>query len=262
MKKSILTGKYTNYFNLNTISNYINEINVKNNNTKGYHIWTENITGNIYNIIEEVRLSNEILTKINKQYPNCRIKNVRNIDEIYWAVSPKNATGSDRTLVDCHYDTPFGILPTNNIVFYRIILACNENYTIETSFPKNNVKVKMNIGDFHGLDYSKDWHCVKGKIPPNKYRVLLKLHYLIIPESYEDNTISERFVYNLNVSWGIFSRNIMRISSNPKNNFENLIADTFNTSRYLFNNCKEELCYFIFVLFVSVIIFIKNTIRK
>lgn len=117
------------------------------------------------------------------------MKSVEEADEVYWAVSPRDATGSDRSLVDCHFDSPLGWFPTGGVVFYRIIIATNENNDVVTVFPGEDKRVKMSTGDFHGLDYNKDWHCVEGKIPPGKFRVLLKLHYVVTPpgsEAWED----------------------------------------------------------------------------
>ena len=261
-KSNIISGNYNNYDNLNKISDYINNKNNLNNNTKADHIWTESInnTSDVYDSIEEIRLSKEIVGKINENYPNSRIKNVRNVDEIYWAVSPKDALGSDRALVDCHYDAPFAIFPTNNIVFYRVIIACNENYTVVTSFPNDNVKVKMNTGDFHGLDYNKDWHCVEGQIPPGNYRVLLKLHYLVIPELNNEDSISEKFVYYSNVYWTYLSRELMRMSAKPKNYIENIAGNSVNISRYVYNNYKPEIYYGI--IFIVILIIHYNKINK
>jgi len=260
-KSNIITGKYNNYNNLHKISDYINNINQANGNTKAHHIWTESIntseTNDIYKSVEEVRLSEEIMGELNKMYPNSRIKNVRNVDEIYWAVSPKDALGSDRSLVDCHYDSPFAVLPTNNIIFYRVIIACNENYTVITSFPNDNIKVTMNTGDFHGLDYNKDWHCVEGQIPPGNYRVLLKLHYLIIPDSYNDGSIFENIVYILNVYWTFFSRQMMRMSAKPQNYIESRVGDSVNISRNIFNNYKPEMYYMFIMIILALSLVIK-----
>ena len=127
MESTVISGKYYNYNNLDIISNYANNVNVANKNTKSNHIWTQNIKNNVdvYNAIEEVRCSNTLINAISNLFPNTRIKNARRIDEIYWAVSPKTASGSDRSLVDCHYDAPYGSI-TTDIIFYMIIIACNE----------------------------------------------------------------------------------------------------------------------------------------
>ena len=210
----ITTGKYKNSEDLTNITNYM----INDNNLISKHIWVEDIKNNdIYNILNKVRYSDDIYDVIKEKFTNHKIKNVIDCDEIYYAVSPKDANGSDRSLVDCHYDAPFSILPNFNVIFYRVILACNENKDVTTIFPNADIKVKMDTCDFHGLDYNKDYHCVEGEIPKDKNRVLLKLHYIIVPNDYGENTISENYVKFINVKWTHLSRNFMRMSSNPKN---------------------------------------------
>ena len=50
-------------------------------------------------------------------FPGARIYNVPEADEIYVAVSPDKTSGGNRTLIEAHYDAPFGILPTGGARF-------------------------------------------------------------------------------------------------------------------------------------------------
>ena len=233
----ILTGSYNDKSNLNKVTEFM--VNNSKNEQGKYlanHIWVNKINDpNILTLVDSIRTSNEIIDTFKKQFPKYKIKNVTESDEIYFAVSPKDANGSDRSLVDCHYDAPFSILPNFNILFYRIILACNENNHVTTIFPNDDVKVKMNTGDFHGLDYNKDYHCVDGQIPPNKNRVLLKLHYLLVPEE-NSSDLAEKFVRFSNTKWTSLSRDFMRMSSHPNNIFEYMAGSLVNISRFAFNN--------------------------
>jgi len=234
--------------------------------TTAHHEWIDSVEESKYrSALNTVRLDTDIIQKIKDKFPDTTVKSVTEADEIYWAVSPKGALGSDRSLVDCHYDSPFALIPTGGVVFYRIIIACNENNTVTTVFPDENIRVKMNTKDFHGLDYNKDIHCVEGTIPKNKVRVLLKLHYLIIPrgsEAYED------WVRNINVWWTVISRETMRMSANPKNWYEYIVAYIVNVFRVIFNNFYTLLI--IIVLIVGILYFykynrpikIKNLTRK
>lgn len=199
-----------------------------------HHEWINKVEPSKYrDALDAVRSDPELFNKMREKFPGSNIKTVTEADEVYWAVSPKGAVGSDRSLVDCHYDSPFAILPTGGAIFYRIIIACNENNTVTTVFPDENVSVKMGPADFHGLDYNKDKHCVEGSILQGKFRVLLKMHYIILPpgsESYEG------WVRFINVGWTVVSREIMRMSADPKNWYEEIIAFIVNISRKLFNN--------------------------
>ena len=237
----IATGKYTNTEDLYKITEYmVNRPNA--NSLLADHIWVNKIEDPLYETVDKVRTSETIYKAIKEEFPNHRIKNVTESDEIYYAVSPKHAGGSDRSLVDCHYDAPFGGLPNFNVIFYRVIIGCNTNEHVTTSFPneiKNDgkgVAVKMNTGDFHGLDYNKHYQCAEGEIPENKNRVLLKLHYILIPEDYPDNTFSENYIRLINVLWTDLSRSFMRASANPTNIKEHCMGFTVNFLRYIFNN--------------------------
>jgi len=101
----------------------------------------------------------------------------------------------------------------------------------------------MTTGDYHGLDYNKDWHCVEGQIPEGKYRILLKLHYLIVPEGSSEFA---PFVRWINVAWTKISRETMRMSAEPETIFEEFVAFLVNISRLIFNNFYISLCILIF----------------
>jgi hypothetical protein len=252
--ETIISGYYNNTSDLDNISKYIYKISK--NMTTANHIWIDKINDDIYKTIDKVRKSNDLYKIVKDKFPNYRIKNITEVDEIYYSASPKNAKNSDRSLVDCHYDGPFAIIPNNNIIFYRIIVACNLNKDVSTTFPNNNIEVIMDKGDFHGLDYNKDLHCVEGSIPKKHYRVLLKLHYILIPNNYDDNTFSEKFVRYINVSWTKNSREFMRMSANPKNIFELIIGNIVNISRYIFNNIYTFI--FIIIFIIIIILLYKN----
>ena len=213
--------------------------------TTAHHEWIDSVETSEYrSSLDKVRASPDIINKIHERFPSCQVKNITEADEIYWAVSPKNAAGSDRALVDCHYDSPFAWIPTGGVIFYRVIIACNENNTVITVFPSEDVRVKMTTRDFHGLDYNRDWHCVEGAIPEGKYRVLLKMHYLITPKGSE---AWESWVRWINVTWTVVSRETMRMSANPQNIWERFVAGIVTVSRVIFNNSYTFM--FVFILF-------------
>lgn len=219
-----------------------------------HHEWINNVENSSYrDSLNRIRINQEILNKIHERFPDSTVKNVTEADEIYWAVSPIDAVGSDRSLVDCHYDAPFSWFPTGGVVFYRVIIACNENNDVTTIFPTENIKVKMTTSDFHGLDYNKDWHCVEGSIPKGKYRVLLKMHYLIIPK---DSEAFENWVRWINVNWTIGSRETMRMSANPQNFLEWLVALIVSISRVVFNN--SYICILIVCIIIGATIYLNS----
>jgi hypothetical protein len=121
----------------------------------------------------------------------------------------------------------------------------NENSSVTTIFPSENKRVKMSTGDFHGLDYNKDWHCVEGSILPNNYRVLLKLHYLVVPQGTQQMWVD--WVRFMNVSWTKISRAAMRMSADPQTPIESLVAMFVNFCRFVFNNINTILIYLVAV---------------
>jgi hypothetical protein len=218
--------------------------------TTAHHEWIDKVEDSEYRTsLDNVRTDPAIFSKIRERFPNSKIKTASEVDEIYWAVSPKGALGSDRSLVDCHYDSPFALFPTGDVIFYRIIIACNENNTVTTVFPDENIKVKMGPKDFHGLDYNKDIHCVEGAIPEGKYRILLKLHYIVIPPGKE---MYEPWVRWLNVSWTVLSRETMRMSADPKNWWESFVALIVNVCRVIFNKFYVILLIIILVMLMYI----------
>ena len=248
---SVISGTYQNIDDLDNITYYM--YNISKNKTTAHHIWINNITDNIYHTINKVRTSEDIYKPVKERFPEYRIKNVTDVDEIYYSASPKDALNSDRSLVDCHFDGPFAMI-SNNIIFYRIIVACNQNKDVITLFPNNNIKVVMDKGEFHGLNYNSDLHCVEGKIPHKKYRVLLKLHFILIPKKYNDNTLNEQFIRYINIKWTIISRYLMSISANPTNLYEYIIGYIVNISRFTYNNIYIFLLLLLFLIFIYYLI--------
>jgi len=220
---------------------------------KAHHEWINEVEqGKYRNALNQIRTKDEIFSAMHEKFPNSTIEPVTECDEVYWSASPKEAKGSDRALVDCHYDAPFSIIPTGGVVYYRIIIAINENNTVTTIFPDENKKVKMNKGDFHGLDYNKDWHCVDGSILPDTYRVLLKMHYLIIPNGVSRTWVD--FVRYINVQWTFGSRVTMRMSADPQTFFEQIVALIVNVCRFIFNNTNSSLITALFFILVAVVV--------
>lgn len=229
---AVISGKIDDNKNLNYITDVAKERYAQ--YKTAHHEWINSVEPSKYrDALDEVRTDPAIIKKIQERFPDTTIKSVSEADEIYWAVSPKGAIGSDRSLVDCHYDSPFALFPTGGVIFYRVIIACNENNTVTTVFPDENVSVKMNTKDFHGLDYNKDIHCVEGAIPEDKFRVLLKMHYLIVPDGSESY---ESMVRGMNVGWTVLSRETMRMSAEPKIWYEHIVAFIVNFCRIIFNN--------------------------
>ena len=154
---SVLSGKLCNYHALDILESEYKIHEICNNIKTAHHIWINDLTDDLKNKFLKIKYCDCIINTISSHFTDYKIDKVDDIDEIYWAVSPEDAIGSDRSLVDCHYDSFY--VPGKSI-FYRIIVALNENNDVVTVFPDDNISVKMNTGDFHGLNYNADKHCV------------------------------------------------------------------------------------------------------
>lgn len=223
-----------------------------------HHVWVNSLVESdpkLFSWINEVR--GPFLGKVCDAYPGYACVSVPEVDELYWGVSSPEASGSDRSLVDCHYDAPFGGLISGNIVFYRVIVACNKNTSTFTVFPESGIRARMTTGDYHGLDYNNDLHCVEGHIPVDQHRVLLKLHYMAVPPGAERYA---SFVKWINVHWTFGSRALMQMSAAPTTLVGHCVALIVNSSRIIWNNFMAILCV-ITVLVCVLYIWSKNKHR-
>ncbi len=245
----IVVGKYYDEKDLDTISNYV--LNKYDNNGKGRHIWFEELQEKpIYNVLNKVRQSDQILSVFKEKFPEHEVYNMKNIDEIYFSVNPKKASNSDRMLVDCHYDTPWYYLVNGGIEIYRVLVACTENKTVETSIPKENLSVFINKTDFYGIRYHKDYHCVHGNMDDDKFRVVLKIHFMIIPKTYPENSFNERFIKSITENWTHASRYAMNQTNNPTSTFGRVMTNSIVSLRWMFNYLWVSLFFLVLIIVI------------
>ena len=238
-----LPKKYNN--SIDYIYNYY-----KNNNLYGLtsiHYWINDVKyNNLKQHLNRIRTSHYFKKAISKYYPNYKVISVPQSDEIYLSVSPIHRTGSDVTLSDCHYDAPFRMIPQGGNIFLRAILALNENNTVYTQVEDKTSKLTK--GDFNIIDYNKDYHCVKGKIPKNSDRIILKLHFVAIPKT-SPKFLTDFCIY-INNGYTHLSRNMMRDSIKPKTIVQHLKKYIVRTCHHMYNH------YYIYSILVIVIIII------
>jgi hypothetical protein len=165
-------------------------------------------------------------------------------------VSPSHIHGSDITLSDCHYDAPFKYIYQEGNIFLRLILSVNENKTVYTQI--EDATSLLSTGDYNIIDYNQDYHCVHGKIPKNKDRVLLKLHYIAKPKYSTD--ISTEFCKYINDSWTHLSRELMRDSINPITLTQHVKKNIVLFSRFIWNYATYLLIFFVLIFFTILIL--------
>jgi hypothetical protein len=225
--------------------------------TASKHMWVVDMGDAIRDDVWRMKTCRCVVDPIRKIFGDRDIRPVEIVDELYWSASPLEASGSDKSLVKCHRDGPFDFFPSETAVWYRIIIAINDNDDVITHFPKAGMSVKMSKGDFHGLHYDRDTHCVEGSIPKGKYRIIMKIHYLITPRSQTVAGDAMTSIYALGErAWANASRNVMNASVDPKNSFERGIAFFVNFSTQHPHEIMTSL------VIVTILIFYFVLIRK
>ena len=236
------------YFNsIDYVYNYYKNKNLEGNHSVHYWINQVNHPTLQYHL-NRLRNSPYFKLIINTYYPNYKIISVHTSDEIYLSVSPSKRIGSDVTLSDCHYDAPFRMVPQGGNIFLRAILALNENNTVYTQV--NDKTSRLTKGDFNIIDYNNDFHCVKGKIPKNKDRIILKLHFVAIPR--HSPLYFTRLCIWMNDGWTHFSREMMRDSIKPKTLTQKIKKNLVMVSHHIYTH------YYYYILFALIIIAIKK----
>lgn len=232
----------------NNSINYIYN-NYKDENISGegsMHYWINNINNKELEYhVNRIRNAPEIKNTIKKHYPEHNLELSTDTDEVYLSVSPSNREGSDIALSDCHYDAPFKYIYQGNCKFLRLIIALNENNNVYTQV--DDETSLLTTGDYNIIDYNKTYHCVHGKIPENKNRIMLKLHYIAVPNN--TNKIWIDFCRNINNWWNHLSRETMRHSIKPSNLTEYIKKYIVLLSRLIWN-------YMFFLLFFLIFLFI------
>lgn len=164
---------------------------------------------------------------------------------MYLSVSPDKRTGSDNALSDCHYDAPFAWVPQGGNLFIRMILALNYNDSVYTQVGPHTST--LSTGDYNVIDYNRDYHCVKGAIPAGRYRLLLKLHFVLIPKG--SSVAATAFCRNINNSWIHASRNIMNMSIQPSTLPEYATAFLVESSRIIYNHSSVTIFLLLLLAF-------------
>lgn len=222
--------------------------NIHKESDTSVHYWINSITDlRIRNALEILKSANEIKQQIEKSYHGYNIISVPTSDEVYISVDPLKRKNSDVVLSDCHYDAPFKYVPQCGNKFIRIILALNDNNTTFTIVDdKSSV---LSTLDFNGIDYNNDFHCVKGYIPKNKIRVLLKLHFICIHPDSSDWCVA--FTRNINNSWTHISRELMRTSAKPQTITDHILSYIIQITRYIYINTNIIVWIVIVICIIS-----------
>lgn len=216
-----------------------------NNNETSKHYWINNVQDvNVKDHLDKLRFATVIKHEIQKAYPSYVIENVPETDEVYISVDPSKRRNSDIALSDCHYDAPFKYIPQGGNIFIRVILAITENKTTYTVI-EDKVSMLSTL-EFNGMDYNKDYHCVKGYIPEGEIRIILKLHFICIhPNS---SQWSRYFCREINNRWTHLSREAMRRTVSPKTVNDKILNYIILSVRYIYIHINIIILIFIIII--------------
>ena len=217
--------------------------------TVSTHWWIDDVKDpSIRRNLENIRNSKDVKDFILKRYPNHDIELLTTTDEVYMSVSPDKISGSDKALSDCHYDTPYVFVPTGPIHVMRVIVALNHNDSVYTQI-KDKTSV-LSKGDMNMIDYFKDYHCVRGKIPEGDHRILLKLHYLVSEKG--SKRPAKNIIKNMHEKWTKTGRWFQRDSIKPQTPLQHIKKWVVLGSQQLFVYWK-----IVFPLIILLIIYLK-----
>jgi hypothetical protein len=250
MKNKIIINKYDEKYHhiLNNLHNQIlNLIPEENINTKAYHEWMYNLSDSLNENIDIIRNSPELKNELteNNKY---KMIPVKNMDEIYYSVPPKNQENmyGDTGLYAKHID---GINLYDNCILYRILISLTPKQEIYTIFTEKNIVVELDKFEYLGFDFNEEQHQVSGHLKEGNNRILLKLHYLV----YKNKSKKElKIINDYFVEYEHFTRKVMSYGSTPKNLMEYFIGNISNYGTFL----RLKIKYIPIVVIYSCICFI------
>ena len=217
----IIINKFTKLKDKNILDNIYRSIKNKNDYTR--NDWISEINDNkLLNWINEIRNSKIIYRELEKIHKNCKIINIKEMDEIYYSTPPKNINSlhGDKSVYMQHID---GLSPFIFTQTYRIILSLSNKRDVYTAFPNENKVIQLDKYEFVGFNFNNEVHYVSGNLKSNEERILLKFHYIICHPKTLTPYIN--LVYNYNIYFEYFTRFMIRSSTNPKTTNDKIIGD-------------------------------------
>lgn len=222
MKNKIIIKKFDEkYYNiLNYLySQILNLVPEENINTKTYHEWIYNLDNSFKDNIDIIRNSSELKNELikNNEY---KLMSIKNMDEIYYSVPPKNDINmyGDTVLYAKHID---GINIYNDCILYRILISLTPKQGIFTVFTEKNKLVELDKYEYIGFDFNNEPHQVLGHLKDGNHRILIKLHFLVYKNK-SDKELKE--INDYFVKYEHFTRKAMSYSSKPNNFMEYFIS--------------------------------------
>lgn len=186
----------------------------KNNMT--YHIWYDQFPTHIKELVNQVQ--NHPFWRTMCSGNKCVMRNVREMDELYYSKAPPKHTKGimygASTNYDTHVDASFRF---PGIRFYRVLIGLTDgNQDVETQFVRLGESKFIQKNDYIVFDFDRALHrVVNHGANPDQYRILLKLHFCVCDECAVESTYFNTIckVYSL---YENVTRYIMQTGTEPK----------------------------------------------
>jgi hypothetical protein len=189
-----------------------------------YHLWYEQFPLHLKNLANQLQAHPFWKTACNVQASSCIIRNVKQMDELYFSKAPTN---NNRRILygaagnyDLHVD---GIFKFPGIRFYRVLIGLSgNNKSVETSFPTLKSSIYLNKNDYVIFDFDRSRHQVHNhsiETDANQYRVMLKLHFCVCDTCHHES-LYFKTVCKLYTIYEVITRYIMQKGTNPVSYYE------------------------------------------
>lgn len=172
--------EFINKYFYKTLSNH-------NKKKTSYHEWYKDLDSKLKQKIDNIvndKFWSENICKNNK----CVLERIYDMDEIYYANPPKSITKDLYGAIGNYGVHSDGMLNFANIKVYRILIGLTNGNDNITYFTDHGFGKQINKNEYLLFDFDKSRHqvLINNDGTPSKYRLVLKLHFLVREKNYSD----------------------------------------------------------------------------
>jgi hypothetical protein len=214
-----------------------------------FHNYITTLPQGFQDMVSKIRDSPVIRKDICKQFENCDITPLPEIDELY--ISHYNIDGGgDQGLFNKHYDGVMRLLDDATVI--RVLLYVNSKDNFVVHFLDTGISHNFKTNEYGILDFNREYHWVEGKYDDNMdindTRILLKINYLVCPKC---SDIYAKFISWLNRTVFYVVKSSMEYSKSPKTPLQYFIGFFCNLFRVV-NNISVWLSIILAIVLLAV----------
>lgn len=215
---NISIGKIPSHLHNNTKyiqNNFYKNMNENCKKKTSYHEWYNDINPNIQKKIDQIiedKFWKKNICNLNK----CKLIRIKEMDEIYYANPPKKLTKNLYGAIGNYGVHTDGFLKFKDINVYRVLIGLTDGNDNMTYFTDHGYGKLINKNEYVLFDFDKSKHQVLINNDGNKskYRLILKLHFLVCKGNYSDFYINFLIKYYSN--YLKLTRYVQENGTNPK----------------------------------------------